>query len=144
MDEALRQALAEQALQVQQAGPQLRSQTRLALHRRQTQSEQAGVLISGVLGPAFMQSLHGRWLQGEVVALAEQLALAMQSEEVSVRLECLSWTPCPRWHADHVKARLLCTLLGPGTLYIPNRCACSPTCAPAWGPPVPCPGPDPV
>lgn len=41
---------------------------------------------------------------------------------VHAKLEVLAGTPCPRWHADHVTARLLCTYTGPGTWFVPNRC----------------------
>lgn len=38
-----------------------------------------------------------------------------------IKLEVLGHSPCPRWHADHVAARLLCTYTGPGTWYVDNR-----------------------
>jgi hypothetical protein len=31
-------------------------------------------------------------------------------------------TSCPKWHADTVRLRLLCTYAGPGTWFVANRC----------------------
>ena len=39
-----------------------------------------------------------------------------------MKLEVIADTPCPRWHADHVGLRCLCTYIGEGTWWIENRC----------------------
>lgn len=42
-------------------------------------------------------------------------------EEIGVRLSCGFTPPCPRFHVDRVRARLLTTWLGSGTEWIENR-----------------------
>ena len=61
-------------------------------------------------------------------ALLDQIAEAsgllgelMGCERVGVRLVTLSAPMCPRFHVDHVLCRLLITLGGVGTEWIPNR-----------------------
>ena len=42
-------------------------------------------------------------------------------DSINVKLEVVPWTKCPRWHADSVGLRLLCTYVGRGTWWIENR-----------------------
>lgn len=37
------------------------------------------------------------------------------------KLELITAQPCPRWHADTVGIRCLCTYEGAVTLYVPNK-----------------------
>ena len=60
-------------------------------------------------------------------ALVDQIAEAsvmlgelVDCERVGVRLETLSAPMCPRFHADYVPCRMLVTLSGAGTEWIPN------------------------
>lgn len=42
---------------------------------------------------------------------------------IDATLEVVEGLSCPRWHADSVECRCLCTWVGPGTLYVPNSFA---------------------
>ncbi len=42
-------------------------------------------------------------------------------ERIGVRLETLNTPMCPRFHVDHVPCRMLITLSGAGTEWIPNK-----------------------
>lgn len=43
------------------------------------------------------------------------------SETVHASLSIITCTPCPRFHADHVELRCLCTYVGEGTYFVPNK-----------------------
>lgn len=57
----------------------------------------------------------------EVVEVGEVLSELMGCEQVGVRLETLTSPMCPRFHVDQVPCRMLITLNGKGTDWIPNR-----------------------
>ena len=59
-------------------------------------------------------------LVDQIAEASEMLGELMGSERVGVRLETLSAPMCPRFHADHVLCRMLITLSGAGTEWIPN------------------------
>ncbi|GLI65406.1 hypothetical protein VaNZ11_008963 [Volvox africanus] len=61
------------------------------------------------------------WLQDDIAELVDVFGAQLGYSEVSVKLEVLGNTPCPRFHADHVGVRLLVTYYGPGTVYVENR-----------------------
>ena len=42
-------------------------------------------------------------------------------EAIDASLSVITTTSCPRFHADHVQLRCLCTYLGPGTYFVPNK-----------------------
>lgn len=42
-------------------------------------------------------------------------------ETVHASLSIITCTPCPRFHADHVELRCLCTYVGEGTYFVPNK-----------------------
>lgn len=46
-------------------------------------------------------------------------AIARTGDAVRLRLEATVEQTCPRWHADAVGLRLLCTYRGPGTEFLP-------------------------
>lgn len=54
----------------------------------------------------------------EMVGVAGQVLAAPL---VELRLDVTEGQACPRWHLDAVRARLLCTLRGPGTEFGPAR-----------------------
>lgn len=41
-------------------------------------------------------------------------------EAVDATLSVITSTSCPRFHADHVELRCLCTYSGEGTYFVPN------------------------
>ena len=42
-------------------------------------------------------------------------------EAVDAALSIITQTSCPRFHADHVELRCLCTYAGEGTFFVPNQ-----------------------
>lgn len=56
-----------------------------------------------------------RWLARDIGLLARSIAAVTQAESVRVRLDRTESRMCPRFHADHVSYRLLCTYRGRGT-----------------------------
>ena len=59
-------------------------------------------------------------LVDQIAEASEMFGELMGCERVGVRLETLSAPMCPRFHADHVLCRMLITLSGAGTEWIPN------------------------
>ena len=59
-------------------------------------------------------------LRDQITEASEILGELMDCARVGVRLETLSAPMCPRFHADHVPCRMLITLSGVGTEWIPN------------------------
>ena len=42
-------------------------------------------------------------------------------EAIDACLSVITSTSCPRFHADHVQLRCLCTYVGEGTYFVPNK-----------------------
>ena len=59
-------------------------------------------------------------LSHQIAEAGEVLGELMDCERVGVRLETLNAPMCPRFHVDHVPCRMLITLSGVGTEWIPN------------------------
>ncbi len=59
-------------------------------------------------------------LRDQIAEASEILGELMDCARVGVRLETLSAPVCPRFHADYVPCRMLITLSGVGTEWIPN------------------------
>ena len=59
-------------------------------------------------------------LADQITEASEVLGKLMDCERVGIRLETLSAPMCPRFHTDHVPCRMLITLSGVGTEWIPN------------------------
>ncbi len=59
-------------------------------------------------------------LLDQIAEASEMLGELVGCEQVGVRLEALSTPMCPRFHVDHVPCRMLITLSGAGTEWIPN------------------------
>ncbi len=61
---------------------------------------------------------------------AGELALAagavLKTRYVRLRFDVSRQRSCPKFHVDHVRARLLCTYRGPGTEYVPESALGSP------------------
>ncbi|KAJ9519780.1 hypothetical protein QJQ45_013450 [Haematococcus lacustris] len=104
----------EELLGVTRAHPSLRR--RVSAVARQPQPAVHTLLQPLVMSDAAFTALHE-----DVCQLVSSYAEVVQVPHVNVKLEVLHATPCPRWHADHVTARLLVTYLGPGTEFVENR-----------------------
>ena len=59
-------------------------------------------------------------LSAEISEASELLGLLTECNEVGIRLETLRAPMCPRFHVDFVHCRMLITLAGAGTDWIPN------------------------
>jgi hypothetical protein len=81
-----------------------------------------------VLGPSVVTALLPYWLSaGRVRSLLEWVADAVQlfadlvdAREVGARLLVGDAPHCPRFHVDHVPARAVIALVGPGTEWLPS------------------------
>ncbi|MBJ3778060.1 DUF1826 domain-containing protein [Acuticoccus mangrovi] len=62
-----------------------------------------------------------------VSALARLAAEVMRSPLIELRLEVAEDQPCPKWHVDGVRCRLLSTLRGPATEFGPLGADGAPT-----------------
>ncbi|MEW5302082.1 MAG: hypothetical protein WDW36_004892 [Sanguina aurantia] len=59
----------------------------------------------------------------DIFATARTLRSDLGFESVGIKLQVVSQTSCPKYHADHVGVRALVTYCGPGTWFITNRYA---------------------
>lgn len=101
-----------------------------ALSKQLVQSRQFAELrwIQSVDDPSASTRELPRTIEGEVrAAICDQifetsklLGELVECEEIGVRLETLTTTKCPRFHVDHIPCRMLLTLHGVGTEWIPN------------------------
>lgn len=57
-------------------------------------------------------------LASDVGALALMVAKVLKARQLRIRLETTTEIMCPKFHVDHVSARLLCSYRGPGTEYV--------------------------
>lgn len=58
-------------------------------------------------------------LASDAAALTLMLAKTLDIRQVRIRLDVANEVMCPKFHIDHVPARLLCTYRGKGTEYVP-------------------------
>ena len=56
----------------------------------------------------------------QIIEASELLGELTECDRVGVRLETLNAPMCPRFHVDHIPCRMLITLSGVGTEWIPN------------------------
>ena len=59
-------------------------------------------------------------LTEEVALASDMLSELLGCERVGIRVTTLRSPMCPRFHADHVPCRMLITVSGPGTEWIPS------------------------
>ena len=59
-------------------------------------------------------------LKAEIMELADVLNTLLGCDRVGVRLATLNMPMCPRFHVDQIPCRLLSTISGPATQWIPN------------------------
>ena len=57
------------------------------------------------------------WIANDVENLATQFAKTMDVSDLLLRVELVEDNACRKFHIDNVKARLICTYMGPGTEY---------------------------
>lgn len=69
------------------------------------------------LGPALRAATH------EVLCVFARIAAARGVERLPVRIEAIESRVCRRFHVDHVGLRLLCSVYGAGTEWIPEDAA---------------------
>lgn len=62
---------------------------------------------------------HRQALTDQIAALTTQAASHLGALLVTLRIEVTAGQTCPKWHMDGVRARLICTLRGPGTQFGP-------------------------
>lgn len=75
--------------------------------------------ISSVLHEAgYPQSPDGDALARELAVCATEFASLMRCDQLNMRLEVIETDACRKFHMDHVTARLLMPLYGPGTQWI--------------------------
>mmetsp|Transcript_20200 Transcript_20200/g.34752 ORF Transcript_20200/g.34752 Transcript_20200/m.34752 type:complete len:232 (-) Transcript_20200:584-1279(-) len=80
-------------------------------------------LVSGLQLSTAAHALLVSDMSEQAQSFAQAVSGVADCTRLNVKLEVLDSTTCPRWHADHVTARLLCTYVGPGTLFLPNMIA---------------------
>ena len=61
-----------------------------------------------------------RALNEEILELGDVLHTLLGCERIGVRLATLNMPMCPRFHVDQIPCRLLSTISGPATQWIPN------------------------
>ncbi|KAG2489157.1 hypothetical protein HYH03_012383 [Edaphochlamys debaryana] len=61
------------------------------------------------------------WLEDDITDLVGAYGQITGLPSASAKLQVLGDTPCPRFHADHVRLRALVSYAGPGTLVVDNR-----------------------
>ncbi|CAM3859370.1 DUF1826 domain-containing protein [Litorimonas haliclonae] len=57
------------------------------------------------------------WLANDIQMLATKLGAILSASKLQVRVELVDTDACKKFHRDNVKARLVCTYKGPGTVY---------------------------
>ncbi len=57
----------------------------------------------------------------DVCFIAQHLGEALHLDRVTAKLELVFGQNCPKFHADHVGMRCLCTYAEPGTQFVANR-----------------------
>lgn len=75
-------------------------------------------LAHGLACAGYPQGPDCAALHAELVQIVHMFAAIMDRTSVRIRLEVVETDACRKFHADHVTARLLMTLHGPGTQWI--------------------------
>lgn len=57
------------------------------------------------------------WLVNDIKGLATRIGTMLSTSQLQVRVERVENNACKKFHRDNVKARLICTYRGPGTVY---------------------------
>jgi hypothetical protein len=57
------------------------------------------------------------WLINDIQKLATGIGKILSTSQLQVRIDLVESNACKKFHRDNVKARLICTYRGPGTVY---------------------------
>lgn len=57
------------------------------------------------------------WLVNDIQMLATQMGKILSASKLEVRIDLIDNNACKKFHRDNVKARLICSYRGPGTVY---------------------------
>jgi hypothetical protein len=89
---------------------------RLPRFRARLAVADVGAAVDAACGIAGLAAGPARTaLAAELGALAKMFGQLLQTDIVEARLDVIATDACHRFHVDRVRARLLCTLRGPGT-----------------------------
>ncbi|GAA0740048.1 DUF1826 domain-containing protein [Sphingomonas sp. ABOLD] len=75
-------------------------------------------VAEGLAEAGYPAGARGDALAGEMIDHARRFAAVQQIDALAIRLEVIETDACHKFHADHVTARLLTTLMGTGTQWI--------------------------
>lgn len=75
-------------------------------------------ITEGLAEAGYPAGDRGDALLNEILGHARRFAAIQRLDTVSIRLEVIETDACRKFHADHVTARLLTTLVGSGTQWI--------------------------
>jgi len=90
-----------------------------ALHTT-TPAMRVGPAIDGACAAAGLpEGPHRARLVGDIAEMARVVSEVLAAPVLDIRLDVTTGQACPKWHVDTVRARLLCTLRGPGTEFGP-------------------------
>lgn len=69
----------------------------------------------------FPSNPHTKILLADIQQVIQHFLDVSGFEAIDASLSVITTTSCPRFHADHVQLRCLCTYVGPGTYFVPNK-----------------------
>ncbi|WP_066717060.1 DUF1826 domain-containing protein [Sphingomonas pituitosa] len=78
----------------------------------------------GLAEAGYPAGARGDALAEEIVGHARRFAAILKVDSLNIRLEVIETDGCRKFHADHVTARLLTTLVGSGTQWIHGDADC--------------------
>ncbi len=61
------------------------------------------------------------WLASDLTVLSALYMRLAQVDQIRFAFGPVNRTQCPKFHVDHIALRLLCTYVGPGTEWLPER-----------------------
>ncbi|TRW50174.1 DUF1826 domain-containing protein [Aliidiomarina halalkaliphila] len=77
---------------------------------------------SNTIADAISKQHHlGDALKDDVILLADMLACLFDAEQIALRLARAEQATCPRFHIDHIPARMITTYTGVGTEWLENK-----------------------
>lgn len=88
----------------------------IATVRPSRPEDAAELLVQGIDQPELQHAIYD-----DVISISSAIFGALELPDLRAKLEIITRQSCPRWHADTVSIRCLCTYEGAGTLYVPNR-----------------------
>lgn len=77
---------------------------------------------SNTIADAICEQYHlGDALKDDMILLADMLACLFDAEQIAIRLARAEQATCPRFHIDHIPARMITTYIGVGTEWLESR-----------------------